>query len=91
MSLDSGMRHEFCHRRIARTCLVPWLFEQVGRTERVENNLDPSFATPIKVTYLFEEVQKLEFRVYDIDDYSTHSLSDDDFLGSAETTLGLVS
>ena len=54
------------------------------------NSLDPSFATPIKVTYRFEEVQKVDFRVYDIDDYSTHTLSDDDFLGSVETTLGLV-
>lgn len=57
----------------------------------MKNNLDPSFATPIKVTYCFEEVQKLEFRVYDIDEDSTYSLADDQFLGSMETTLGLVS
>ena len=62
----------------------------MGRTERVENSLDPSFATPIKMSYCFEEVQKLQFRVYDIDVGATYSLSDDDFLGSVETTLGSV-
>ena len=55
------------------------------------NTLDPLFATSVGLTYRFEEVQKLDFRVYDIDEYTTHSLDDDDFLGSAETTLGLVS
>ncbi|XP_062500941.1 copine-4-like [Corticium candelabrum] len=63
-------------------------WSEVGRTERVENSLDPSFATPIKMSYCFEEVQKLQFRVYDIDVGATYSLSDDDFLGSVETTLG---
>jgi hypothetical protein len=65
----------------------PW--SEVGRTERVENSLDPTFTTPIKVIYRFEEVQKVDLRVYDIDyDYSTHTSAD--FLGSVETTLGLL-
>ena len=53
----------------------------------MKNTLNPSFATPIKITYSFEEVQKLEFRVYDVDTVTQI----DTLLGSAETTLGSVS
>jgi Ca2+-dependent lipid-binding protein len=59
-------------------------WREVGRTEVVKNSLNPSFATPIKVTYSFEEVQKLKFRVDDVDP----DLLRDTVLGLAETTLG---
>ena len=39
--------------------------------------------------YRFEEVQKLQIAVYDIDNEST-TLDDDDFLGQVEVTLGEV-
>ena len=39
--------------------------------------------------YRFEEVQKLKFSVYDVDNESP-TLDDDDFLGSIECTLGEV-
>lgn len=64
-------------------------FQQVGRTEKVINNLNPRFSTPIKIGYLFEEVQKVRISVYDIDN-ATPQLTDDDFLGQIETTLGQV-
>ena len=44
----------------------------------------------IELDYAFEEVQKLKFSVYDIDNESS-TLEDDDFLGSVECTLGEVS
>ena len=53
------------------------------------NNLNPSFAKTFVVDYYFEEVQKLKFKVFDIDN-ATHSLDDDDFLGEMECTLGNV-
>ena len=39
--------------------------------------------------YFFEEVQKLRFAVYDLDN-KTPELSDDDFLGAMECTMGQV-
>ena len=44
----------------------------------------------IEVDYRFEEIQKLKFMVYDIDN-ATSSLDDDDFLGCLQCTLGEVS
>ena len=41
------------------------------------------------MSYRFEEVQKLRFVVYDIDN-ATPSLSDDDLLGHHECTLAQV-
>ena len=55
----------------------------------IKNTQNPEFAKVIKMDYRFEEVQKLKFSVYDIDN-ETDSLDDDDFLGSLECTLGEV-
>ncbi|XP_075252617.1 copine-3-like [Convolutriloba macropyga] len=43
-------------------------FEEIGRTERVENNLNPEFTTKLLVTYKFETKQMLKFKIYDCDD-----------------------
>jgi hypothetical protein len=40
----------------------------VGRTEVVNNNLNPDFSTFIEVDYYFEREQLIRFDVYDIDD-----------------------
>ncbi|XP_017293326.1 copine-3 isoform X1 [Kryptolebias marmoratus] len=62
---------------------------EVGRTEKVQNCLCPKFAKKFVVDYYFEIVQKLKFGIYDIDN-TTVDLSDDDFLGELECTLGQV-
>ncbi|XP_060567238.1 copine-3-like [Ruditapes philippinarum] len=62
---------------------------ELGRTENVENSLDPDFTKAFPIDYLFEEVQKVNIAVYDIDN-STSKLSDDDFLGQLECTLGQI-
>ena len=62
---------------------------QYARTELIKNNLNPEFSKAIELDYRFEEVQKLKFSVYDLDN-DTSSLSDDDFLGGLECTLGEV-
>ena len=53
------------------------------------NNLNPRFAKTFVIDYYFEEVQKLKFAVFDIDN-ATQSLIDDDSLGEVESTLGHV-
>lgn len=63
---------------------------QVDRTERIKNCLDPKFSKRFLIDYYFELVQKLKFGIYDIDN-KTVDLSDDDFLGEFECTLGQVS
>lgn len=63
---------------------------QFGRTEMILNCLNPRFSKKFVIDYYFEMVQKLKFCVYDIDN-NTYDLSDDDFLGELECTLGQVS
>ena len=62
---------------------------QYGRTEWLQDDLNPQFTTTIEMDYRFEEVQPLKFCVYDLDN-KTSSLDDDDFLGALECTLGEV-
>lgn len=62
---------------------------QVARSEKVQNCLSPRFAKKFVVDYYFEIVQKLKFGIYDIDN-KTIDLTDDDFLGEMECTLGQV-
>lgn len=59
------------------------------RTERIKNCLNPKFSKTFVIDYYFEVVQKLKFGIYDIDN-KTIELSDDDFLGECECTLGQV-
>ncbi|OXB69375.1 hypothetical protein ASZ78_004865 [Callipepla squamata] len=62
---------------------------EVDRTERIKNSLNPKFSKKFLIDYYFELVQKLKFGVYDIDN-KTIELSDDDFLGEFECTLGQI-
>ena len=62
---------------------------QVGRTENVKNCLDPDFVHTFEIDYYFENVQQLFFAIYDIDN-KTEKLTDDDFLGQLQCTLGQV-
>lgn len=66
-----------------------FLAPQVARTERIKNCLNPKFAKTFLIDYHFEIVQKLRFAIYDIDN-KTIDLSDDDFLGEMECSLGQV-
>ncbi|XP_078396816.1 copine-3-like [Cetorhinus maximus] len=62
---------------------------EIDRTERVKNCLSPKFSKKFLVDYYFEQVQKLKFGIYDIDN-KTIDLKDDDFLGHFECTLGQI-
>ena len=62
---------------------------QIGRTERLDNTLNPRFSKAVTVDYFFEELQKLKFFIYDIDSPSGN-LKSADFLGEMECTLGQV-
>ncbi|XP_071692312.1 protein BONZAI 1-like [Rutidosis leptorrhynchoides] len=69
---------------------------ELGRTEVVLNSLDPHWIKKIKVTYCFETVQTLLFRVYDVDSHiddpetKTLKLDDQQYLGEATCTLSQI-
>ena len=65
------------------------MWKEISRTECIDNNLNPDFATKILVEYLFEQQQLMRFEVYDIDSHS-NDLREHDFIGSAECTLGQI-
>uniref|UniRef100_A0A3B5AA16 C2 domain-containing protein n=1 Tax=Stegastes partitus TaxID=144197 RepID=A0A3B5AA16_9TELE len=62
---------------------------EIGRTEKIQNCLNPKFSKTLLLDYYFEMVQKLRFEVYDIDSENC-SLQDADFLGELECTLGQI-
>jgi len=64
-------------------------FVEVGRTESIDDNLNPVWQKKIILEYNFEERQILKFSVFDSDSSGTN-LENDDFLGSAECSLGEI-
>ncbi|XP_030253695.1 copine-3-like isoform X2 [Sparus aurata] len=62
---------------------------EIGRTEKIENCLNPQFSKTFVIDYYFEMVQKLRFELHDIDS-DIGSLQDADFLGELECTLGQI-
>lgn len=39
----------------------------VGKTETIQNNLNPVFSTPITIDYYFEKTQEIKFEIWDQD------------------------
>jgi len=60
-----------------------------GKTETIDNTLEPHFEKKFILTYKFEERQLLKFEVYDSDSDSAN-LEDHDLIGSMECSLGEV-
>uniref|UniRef100_A0A914Z1J4 Copine-3 n=1 Tax=Panagrolaimus superbus TaxID=310955 RepID=A0A914Z1J4_9BILA len=61
-------------------------YQEVGRTEQIQDCLNPEWIKKIIINYMFEERQRIKFEVYDIDSEST-TLSKHDWLGSTECDL----
>ncbi|XP_029318321.1 copine-8 [Cottoperca gobio] len=64
-------------------------WREFGRTEVIDNTLNPDFVRKFILDYFFEERQNLRFDLYDVDSKSP-ILSKHDFLGQAFCTLGEV-
>ena len=62
---------------------------EVGRTEMLANNLNPSWKSKFIVDYRFQERQLVKFEVFDWDTKS-HSLKKQDFLARMECSLGNI-
>ncbi|KAI5329432.1 PREDICTED: BONZAI [Prunus dulcis] len=69
---------------------------ELGRTEVVLNSLNPKWITKHNITYHFEVVQTLVFRVYDVDtqfhnvDVKMLRLEEQQFLGEATCALSQI-
>eukprot|EP01133_Synstelium_polycarpum_P013426 gene13426-15821_t len=61
-------------------------YDMIGSTEKLKNNLNPTFNTAVRCDYYFEEVQNIKVMIYDID--GEVKGDDHDFLGQALTTIG---
>jgi hypothetical protein len=70
-------------------CFNNGRWTEIGRTEWLQNQKNPNFTKAFTLDYHFEQVQRLRFSVFDIDNASkplnTHS---QDFIGDVEVTLG---
>ncbi|CAG2245303.1 Nicotinic receptor-associated protein 1,Protein BONZAI 1,Protein BONZAI 2,Copine-5,Copine-8,Copine-1,Copine-2,Copine-A,Copine-4,Copine-9,Copine-7,Copine-6,Protein BONZAI 3,Copine-3 [Mytilus edulis] len=60
-----------------------------GRSEVIQDNLNPDFVKKFVMNYFFEESQKLKFEVYDVD-AKTARLDAHDFIGRIEVSLGEI-
>ncbi|KAK3512910.1 hypothetical protein QTP70_028968 [Hemibagrus guttatus] len=69
-------------------------WREFGRTEVIDNTLNPDFVRKFILDYFFEEKQNLRFDLYDVDskspDLSKHVSINDDFLGQMFCTLGEI-
>ncbi|XP_031103737.1 protein BONZAI 3 [Ipomoea triloba] len=69
---------------------------EVGRTEVIMNNLNPTWIQKINMTYQFELLQPLVFHIYDVDSKYNNvpvkalKLKDQDFLGEANCVLSEI-
>ncbi|KAM7169390.1 copine-9-like [Macrochelys suwanniensis] len=64
-------------------------WREFGRTEVIDNTLNPDFVRKFVLDYFFEEKQNLRFDVYNVDSKSCN-ISKHDFLGQALVALGEV-
>ncbi|XP_063797063.1 copine-9 isoform X1 [Pseudophryne corroboree] len=62
---------------------------EFGRTEVIDNTLNPDFVRKFVLDYFFEEKQNLRFDVFNVDSRSCN-ISKHDFLGQMFCTLGEV-
>ncbi|TSW62365.1 Copine-5 [Bagarius yarrelli] len=77
------------HRQHSRHQSGNQCLMQFGRTEVIDNTLNPDFVRKYILDYFFEEKQNLRFDIYDIDSKSPE-LAKHDFLGQTFCTLGEI-
>eukprot|EP01083_Nonionella_stella_P054854 144770_1 len=62
-------------------------YEEIAKTELIQDNPNPEFTKPIIIDYHFEEVQFIKLDIYDADGPDLTRLSKHDFVGSCEFIL----
>uniref|UniRef100_A0AAY4E349 C2 domain-containing protein n=1 Tax=Denticeps clupeoides TaxID=299321 RepID=A0AAY4E349_9TELE len=70
-------------------CTFSYVKNKFGRTEMIDNTLNPDFVRKFVLDFFFEEKQNLRFDVYNVDTRSSN-ISKHDFLGQTFCTLGEI-
>ncbi|XP_013920989.1 PREDICTED: copine-9 [Thamnophis sirtalis] len=65
-------------------------WREFGRTEVIDNTLNPDFVRKFVLDYYFEEKQNLRFDVYNVDSKTCNLPKSKDFLGQAFVALGEI-
>ncbi|XP_026024878.1 copine-9-like isoform X2 [Astatotilapia calliptera] len=65
-------------------------WREFGRTEVIDNTLNPDFVRKFVLDFFFEEKQNLRFDVYNVDTRSSNLSKHKDFLGQMFCTLGEI-
>ncbi|XP_072845353.1 copine-9 isoform X2 [Pogona vitticeps] len=65
-------------------------WREFGRTEVIDNTLNPDFVRKFVLDYYFEEKQNLRFDVYNVDSKTCSLPKNKDFLGQAYVALGEI-
>ncbi|KAL2103887.1 hypothetical protein ACEWY4_000755 [Coilia grayii] len=65
-------------------------WREFGRTEVIDNTLNPDFVRKFVLDYFFEEKQNLRFDVYNVDTRSSNMSKHESFLGQTFCTLGEI-
>ncbi|XP_014002679.1 copine-9 isoform X1 [Salmo salar] len=65
-------------------------WREFGRTEVIDNTLNPNFVRKFFLDFFFEEKQNLRFDVYNVDSRSSNISKFKDFLGQTFCTLGEI-
>ncbi|XP_016139445.1 copine-8-like [Sinocyclocheilus grahami] len=65
-------------------------WRESGRTEVIDNTLNPDFVRKFVLDYFFEEKQNLRFDVYNVDSRSSNISKHKSFLGQTFCTLGEI-
>jgi hypothetical protein len=76
------------YRLVSKPDARPY-YEEIGRTETIQNCLNPQWNRKVYLNYFFEQKQPLRFELYDIDS-SSQQLTHHDFLGRADVELADV-
>ncbi|TNN79668.1 Copine-8 [Liparis tanakae] len=91
-----GRRGEVKQRGVAWAVVVLYVqglgtkeWREFGRTEVIDNTLNPDFVRKFVLDFFFEEKQNLRYDVYNVDTRSSN-LSKHDFLGQMFCTLGEI-
>ncbi|XP_039211093.1 copine-9 isoform X1 [Crotalus tigris] len=65
-------------------------WREFGRTEVIDNTLNPDFVRKFVLDYYFEEKQNLRFDIYNVDSKTCNLPKSKDFLGQAFVALGEI-
>lgn len=60
------------------------MWQKLGQTEIIHDNLNPEFVRKIMVDFHFEQQEKYKVEVYDSDNDQSKNLAEHDFIGKLE-------